>query len=148
MHERGGSKGKAGEQTGEQNEVLKSESPYPCGFQAIIQSYLSLPTKAAKDISLAAFFMGESTIYSAEAHWTLPQKRLPFGLFRIKRRPLLHGFKNVCKLCGQIHPLRTSLQVFIQKKTILCQAIFGARMARGGVWIFRLLIHDFQRSRQ
>ena len=64
MHERGGSKGKAGEQTGEQNEVLKSESPYPCGFQAIIQSYLSLPTKAAKEILLAAFFMGESTSYA------------------------------------------------------------------------------------
>ena len=66
MHKKGGSKGKAGEQTGEQNEVLKSESPYPCGFQAIIQSYLSppLPTKAAKDILLAAFFMGESTSYA------------------------------------------------------------------------------------
>ena len=64
MHERGGSKGKAGEQTGEQKEVFKSEIPYPCGFQGILQSYLSLPTKAAKEILLAAFFMGESTSYA------------------------------------------------------------------------------------
>jgi len=32
-----GSQSKAGEQTGEQNEILKSESPYPCGFPAIVQ---------------------------------------------------------------------------------------------------------------